>query len=122
MASKSRLADLTGDEIPFELAVKWHIPDEMPLVYANHFVVQVSDGQLIVSAFETRKPLLLGDRARVAADVKKLKSIPAHCVSRLIMSPEKFVEFVNLLVRHRDRFIVTEDEDDPEERDDVEAE
>ena len=56
-------------------------------------------------AYEIRKPLIVGSPRHVAAEAKKIRKVDAHCVARFVMTPEKYAELVDLLVRHRDNFV-----------------
>ncbi len=81
-------------EKTIQVPIEWHSPENLMSHYANNMVVQHTPHEFIVSFFETRPPLILGD---IEKHAEQLKSVRSLCVARLIIAPERMGEFIKVL-------------------------
>src|SRR5439155_14707601 len=66
--------------IPPDLPLEVHIPDGMPITFANYTFVQTVGGDFIVSFFQAVHPMVPPNESG------NIKTLPATCVARLAMS------------------------------------
>jgi hypothetical protein len=81
----------------YRLPIEWHFPSNIVGRYATNIVVQHTEHEFIVSFFEAYPPIVLGDPKERQATLEQLSSVPAVCVARLIVAPERLAEFVKVL-------------------------
>ena len=90
-----------------KVPVEWNIPDDIITRYATNLVVQHTDQEFTLSFFETRQPILLGTPEESLATVKKLKTMRADCIARIVVTPEKMSQFVEVMGRNVARHLKT---------------
>lgn len=85
------------DEKPreLELPIEWYIPESMVSQYATNMVVQHSEDEFIISFFDTKPPLIIGEPNKEV--LESLKSIRAQCIARIIVSASRMPKFVSAL-------------------------
>ena len=83
---------MTKQKEEFEVPINWSYPEDLKTNFVTNLVVQHTDQEFILSFFETLPPLLLGE-------VKKedLKSVNAKCVARVVVTPKRMEEFINVM-------------------------
>lgn len=79
------------------LPVEWNVPEDMVARYATNMVVQRLENEFLISFFEIRPPIILGEPAEVIKKYQQMKSVTANCVARIIVAAEKMPSFVNAL-------------------------
>jgi len=67
------------------LPLTWFIPDSIVSKYANNVVIQHTETDFIISFFEVRPPLLLGNSEEVQERIAEMDSVQAECIARIIM-------------------------------------
>jgi hypothetical protein len=85
-----------GTAVPLE----WDVPDDLVPRYATNFVVQATGHEFVISFFETMPPVILGSPEERLAKAQQLKSVRARCVARIVVSPSRMAELVNMLQDH----------------------
>ena len=70
----------------------WNFPDDLLSGYATDILVQTGDQELYVSFFEIQHPVLLAPE-----DVKKLESVNAECIAKIVVTPERLANFIEVL-------------------------
>ncbi len=96
-----------AEEIPEErrrVSVQFHTDPNLPTLYATNFTVQHTDHEFVVSFYEARPPLLLGTPEEVAAQLQKVGAIQANCVARIVVTPGRMTDFVEVLQKNFSRF------------------
>jgi hypothetical protein len=73
--------------------------DDVDIQYANQFVVQANDGELVIVVAQVAPPLLLGDGDEVLAQAKTLPFVPVKVLGRYGVSIEKTKQLRDLLDR-----------------------
>ena len=66
--------------------LKFVVPPEVTTAFANQLVVQMDDlGQVHISFFEIRPPLILGDEKERLQKLDEINEVEARCVARVVM-------------------------------------
>ena len=89
---------------PQHLPIEWHFPRDIVSRYATNMVVQHTEHEFIISFFEAYPPVLLGDAEEKKAALKQIESVPAICVARVIVAPERLAEFIQVLQDNLDKY------------------
>lgn len=77
------------------------VPEGMKGVFANHFVVQHTNREFILSFFQLM-PLMLIDPT--PEQIAEVQSVPAHAVARVVVTPEALRELIDVLERNYSKF------------------
>jgi hypothetical protein len=85
-----------------ELPIQWVVPDSLVARYANNLIVQHSEHEYIISFFETKPPLIVGEITKEALD--SIKSIRATCVAQIIVAKDRFPGFVEAMQANIEKF------------------
>jgi len=80
-----------------QLPIEWNIPDDLVARYATNMAVQRLENEFLISFFEIKPPIILGEPANIEEKLKELKSIRANCVAQIIVSVDKMPDFVRAL-------------------------
>lgn len=91
-----------GDGI--QLRLLWRGLDESPLLYANQFVVQHEQDELILTIGQFQPPILLGEPEERLAQARQLGYLPVTVVARLAFTRERFQELSQALQLHLAKF------------------
>lgn len=78
--------------------IEWRIPSEVAARHATHFVVQRDENEYFLMFFDLlRPPMLGGDPIEAKKAIEAAGAVPAICVARIALSPQKFGEVVETL-------------------------
>ncbi len=95
--------------------LEWCIPKDLISRYATNFIVQHTQNEFILSFFEVLPPLLLGSPEEVEAQADQIETIDAHCVARVILTPDRLEQLLRVLQinlqAYRDHYAVEENSD-----------
>ena len=98
------------------LPLKWVVPEDLVSRYANNFTIQHTDYEFVISFFETFPPLVLGSPDERQAQLEQIESVPAKCVARIVISPERVQDLIQILAAnletYHSRFDQREESDD----------
>jgi hypothetical protein len=89
------------------LPIEWHVPEGMQSRYATNAIAQAGNSEITLAFFEAQLPILLGQPEENEEALKKIGSIRAECVGRIIVSPETAQSFVNALQTSIDAYHVS---------------
>ena len=78
-----------------ELPIEWYVPDSVVRRYATNMVVQHTDQEFIISFFDIKPPLIVGEPSQEM--LENLKSIRAECVAQIIVTAARMPKFVEAL-------------------------
>jgi hypothetical protein len=78
------------------LPIDWQVPAGVISRYVTHLVVQGTEHEFFLSFFEARPPLIFGP-------LPDEVTVPAECVARIVLTPERLAEFVGVLQDAVDR-------------------
>ena len=102
---------MTKERPKVQVPIEWHISEDLDSKYATNLVIQHSEHEFIIDFFETRHPLILGDPDQVREQWEKLESVRAECVARIIVSPNRMQEFINLMQAALNKYVGKEQEE-----------
>lgn len=88
-------SDNTEQSPGIELPVEWYVPESIVSRYATNMVVQYTGQEFIISFFDLKPPIILGEPNKDA--LENLKSVRAECIARVIVSPSRMPKFVEVL-------------------------
>lgn len=72
--------------------------EEVPILYANHFLVQHQQGgEFIITVGQVQGPPLLGTREERIEQAKRLAYVPIRVVARLALTRERMAELIGAL-------------------------
>lgn len=88
---------MSGDITGKQVRVVRKYPEELQSFFISNIVVQHEPDRFILSFFEVWPPVIIGE----TDDEKKrlldsLESVEAKCVARIVLSPERMKEFLQI--------------------------
>lgn len=92
------------EEGAFALPVLWRGLDEEPILYANQFVVQHEQDELLVTIGQFQPPILLGDANERVEQAKRLGYVPVYAVARFAFTRTRLGELVDILNQHLQKY------------------
>jgi hypothetical protein len=78
--------------------------EDVPVLYANQFVVQFMQDGFILTVGQLTPPILLGTGEEKREKAKQLSLVPVKVVARLAIDRRRVEELVNLLRTQLERF------------------
>lgn len=90
-AAKTTKPSLRHVEVPIE----WQV--DVSAVFANQLLVQIDEHECHLSFFEIEPPVLVGSAEQRKAAITKLKSVPARCVARVVVSGGRLQGFADAI-------------------------
>lgn len=103
---------MSNDDQIFEVPLEWHFPDSIISRYATNLVVQNTEHEFILSFFEFNPPIVLGTPEERREQIEKLETVRGECVARIIVSPERLPNFINVLQDNLKRYQTKKDQMD----------
>lgn len=82
--------------------VQWPDWADVPLSFANQFVLQNNEHEVYLTIGQLAPPLLVGTPEELRAQAEDLQFVPAHCIARLIMTLEQTKQLHGALTQHLD--------------------
>lgn len=86
-----------------KLPLEWIVPENMVARYATNMVVQRLENEYLISFFEVKPPMILGEPEFIESKVNDLQSIKANCVAQIIVAENKMPGFVNAFKTNLER-------------------
>ncbi len=83
-------------QVQTEIPIKWDTPVDLPTMFATNLLVQRTAEAFTISFFEIRPPILLGTPDQNQETLSDLRQVVAHCVARIVVTPERMKEFVGV--------------------------
>ncbi len=101
------------DELKLPLA--WVGLDELPIVYANHFVIQFeADGSFVLSIGQATAPPILGETPEeIQRQAEQIEFVPVRPLARVSLTEAKLKELVAVLEANLKNFEKTQTQIDP---------
>jgi len=78
--------------------------DEVPIHYANQFVIQHQANEFILTIGQITPPILLGTGDELRSQAESLSYVPVHVVSRIAMTRQRLVELMDALKTNLEAF------------------
>ena len=79
--------DETKDQERIALELRYEFPSDQAISsFANHMLVQIDEHDFHISFFQVTPPILLGTESEKKEQLKKLETVPARCVARIVVA------------------------------------
>lgn len=75
-------------------------PPDLETRHANNIVVQHDQDNFFLSFFDVWVPIIIGTNEEKERQIEAVDSIDAKCVARIILSPSRALELINLLTEN----------------------
>jgi hypothetical protein len=82
------------------LTVLWRGIDDQPILFANQFIVQHEQDELILTIGQFQPPILLGEPAEKVAQAQRLSYVPINVIGRFAFTRKRFGELAGFLQEH----------------------
>jgi hypothetical protein len=88
-----------------ELPLAWIGVEDVPIVFANNFVVQFDNdlASHIITIGQLSPPALIGSPEEIAEQVSKIEFVPVRPVARIALTPQRMVELIAVLQANVDQ-------------------
>lgn len=86
------------------LPIEWYVPEDLKSQYATNMVIQHTDQEFLISFFEIKNPIIVGSDEEVMSKYQEIGKIKANCIARIIVTPDRMKEFIDILRANYDRF------------------
>lgn len=80
-----------------EVPLEWNVPDDLVARYATNMIVQRAENEFLLSFFEVKPPMLLGNQDEIIEHAKQIKSVRANCVAQIFIAADKMPSFIDAL-------------------------
>ena len=105
MSEKKKKRD---DEPIAEIAlpIEWRISPDISSRYVNHCLIQWGEHECKISLFELEPPLIVGTEEQKREQAKKLTSITANCVGRIILARDFVPKLITILQQTSEKSLI----------------
>jgi hypothetical protein len=79
------------------IPIDWQVPDDLRSEYATNVLAQHGEHEIFLLFFQAQPPIIVGELAEREEQLEALKGIPARCVAKVIISPDRLEEIIHLL-------------------------
>jgi hypothetical protein len=93
---------LPGKLVHKQGRLKHEIPAGMPELSASVILVQQTGNEFHLMFFQPRLPLIIPDTPEAVKELNAIKEIPADCVARVCLSPERIPSIIKVLQSNYD--------------------
>ena len=88
-----------------EIKIKRNFPDNLQSYFVSNLVVQHQPDSFILSFFEVWPPAILGDTEDEKAEaIEAIDHVDAKCVARLVLTPTKMKEFLDVMMGNWEKY------------------
>lgn len=91
--------------------IEWDVSDSIVARYATNMIVQKLENEFLISFFEIKPPIILGELDNISEKLNEMKSIRANCVAQIIISEDKMPAIIRALETNLKRSASVEDTD-----------
>jgi hypothetical protein len=81
--------------------LKWEIPQDMPILWTNNFVIQHTENEFILTFFQVTPPILIQPTRE---DIEAIESVPARAIARIALTPHAMAELLDVITENYERF------------------
>ena len=71
--------------------------EDVPIMYANHYVIQHQQDEFILTVGQVSPPILIGDEAEQREQAERLSYVPVKVVARLALTRARLTEVIAVL-------------------------
>jgi hypothetical protein len=88
-----------------KLSINWVYSPDIATRFANNFVVQHDSEQFFLSFFDIWMPMIVGETdEEKQVQLNAMEKVDAKCVARIVMSPEKMRELVEVMILNLENY------------------
>jgi hypothetical protein len=80
-----------------DVPLAWVEFDEVPILFANHFLVQHQPEEFVVTLGQVTGPPLVGTPEQVNEQIGQLTRVPINTLARVAVSRHRVTELISLL-------------------------
>lgn len=99
MSKNKETNEAKGVEVSKPL--EWQIPYDMPILWANNFVIQHTENEFVLTFFQVAPPILIRPTRE---DIEAIESVPAQAVARIALTPHAMAELLDVMTENYERF------------------
>jgi len=87
------------DPQPFNVPFSWVGYDELPIVYANQFLIQYQPGEsaFVIGVGQSTLPPLIGEGEDLAEQISQIDFVAIRPLSRIALTEDKMRELIAVL-------------------------
>jgi hypothetical protein len=86
------------DPQALSVPISWVGYDEIPIVYANHFLIQYQpEDSFVIGIGQATMPALIGEPEEISAQAAEIEFIPVRPLSRIALTEDKMKELIAVL-------------------------
>jgi hypothetical protein len=89
--------DAAGQPEPIEVPILWVGVEDAQILFANQFLGQVEQQEIVLTFGQITPPVLLGSPEQRARQVERLGFIPVRTVARFGMTRARLEELIGVL-------------------------
>jgi hypothetical protein len=89
------------------IPIDWIVPPDLQAEYATNVLAQHGEHEFFLLFFQAQPPIILGEKEERQKQVNELRQIPAKCIAKIIISPERVEEVIKLLQSQLDNYQAT---------------
>ena len=78
-------------------ALEWVDFEQLPIVFANHFLVQHQPNEFVLTVGQVTGPPVVGTPEQVREQARGASRVPIHSLARVGLTRERLVELMNIL-------------------------
>jgi hypothetical protein len=79
------------------IPIQWLVPPDLRAEYATNVLAQHGEHEIYLLFFQAEPPIILGELVEREKQLNTLTAIPAKCVAKVIVSPDRLGEIIELL-------------------------
>lgn len=81
--------------------LKWEVPEDLPVVWVNNFVVQHTQHEFILTFFQVTPPILIKPTPE---DLEAVESVPARAIARIALTPRAMAQLLDVIRENYETF------------------
>ena len=90
-----------------EIPIKRIFPEALQSYFVSNMVVQHQEENFTLSFFEVWPPALVGTEEDMREQFEDFKYVEAKCIARLVVTPNKMKEFIDVLSENYKNYLTT---------------
>ncbi len=80
-----------------ELPLAWVGLDEVPIQFANQFVIQFQPNEFVISIGQATPPAIVGTPDQIAEQIAEVEFVPVRPIARIGLNRDRIVELLAAL-------------------------
>ena len=88
---------LVADQNPIALPLVFVGAEDVPILYANVFVAQFQQDELLLTVGQVAPPILLGDEGERREQAERLSYVPVKVMARLALTRDRMAELLGVI-------------------------